>query len=176
MRTAEQRVTAGVASVVPRRRDPHGDAPLSRSQQALWFTSRLTGDGAALNLNNMPIVQAGSCAGYFKTGCAVNVDGGASDLHRGNSSAACEVAGTFIEFKQTGTPIEFGNAPINKYFCNLMNAIGVKAGSDGFPALGGSTEVTHYGMYDDTRDFASGGENPPTINNPGEFRELRAGS
>lgn len=59
-----------------------------------------------------PIVQAGSCGGYFKTGCAVNVDGGASDLHRGNSSAACEIEGRISEFKQTGTPSEFGNAPI----------------------------------------------------------------
>jgi len=53
--------------------------------------------------------------------------------------------------KQTGTPIEFGNAPINKYFCNLMNVIGVRAGSDAFPA----PKATHYGMYDDTRDFVS---------------------
>jgi len=151
-----------------------GEGTLLDNTAAVWFQEY--SDGAALNLNNMPIVQAGSCAGYFKSGCAVNVDGGASDLHRGNSSAVCEVAGAFIEFKQTGTPLEFGNAPINKYFCNLMNAIGVKAGPDGFPALGGTAEVTHYGMYDDTRDFVSGGENPPAINNPGEFRELRAGS
>ena len=54
-----------------------------------------------------------------------------------------------------------------------MNAIGVKAGSDGFPAVGGTEEVTHFGVYDDTRDFTSGGANPPTINHPGEFAELR---
>lgn len=51
--------------------------------------------------------------------------------------------------------------------------IGVKAGSDGFPAIGGTEEVTHGGVCDDTRDFASGGENPPHINDPGEFVELR---
>lgn len=151
-----------------------GDGTLLDNTAAVWFQQY--SDGAAMNLNNMPIVQAGGCAGYFKTGYAVNVDDGASDLHRGNSSAACEVDGSISEFKQTGTPVEFGNAPINKYFCNLMNAIGVRAGSDGFPALGGTEEVTHYGMYDDTRDFVGGGETPPAINNPGEFRELRAGS
>jgi hypothetical protein len=55
-----------------------------------------------------------------------------------------------------------------------MNAIGVKAGPDGFPMVGGAEEVTHYGMYDDTQDFASGGANPPKINDPGEFADLRA--
>ena len=149
-----------------------GDGTLLDNTAAVWFQE--FSDGAAMNLNNLPIVQAGSCGGYFKTGWAVNVDGGAPDLHRGNSSAACEVAGAITEFKETGTPSEFANAPINKYFCNLMNAIGVKAGSDGFPLVGGTEAVTHFGMYDDTRDFASGGENPPQINDPGEFPELRA--
>lgn len=153
-----------------------GDGTMLDNTAAVWFQQ--WSDGAAMNMNNLPIVQAGGCGGYFKTGCAVNVDGGASDLHRGNSSAACDTTGVIEidDFKATGTPLEFGNAPINKYYCNLMNAIGVKAGADGFPAVGGTEEVTHYGMYDDTRDFASGGENPPLINNPGEFGELRAGS
>jgi hypothetical protein len=78
------------------------------------------------------------------------------------------------DLKATGTPKEIGNAPINKYFCNLMNAIGVKAGSDGFPMVGGSEVVTHYGMYDVTEDFASGGEKSPRIVDPGEFDALRA--
>ena len=124
-------------------------------------------------LNNLPIIQAGSCGGYFKTGQAINVDGGAADLSRGNSEAACAEGGGVDSTKGSGTPVEFANAPINKYYCNLMNAIGVKAGADGYPAVGGTEVVTHYGMYDDTRDFASGGENPPKINSPGEFAELR---
>lgn len=152
-----------------------GDGSVLDNTAAVWFQQ--WSDGAAMNMNNMPIVQAGSCGGYFKTGVAVNVDGGASDLHRGNSSSICDTTGVIDtdDFKSTGTPVEFANAPINKYYCNLMNAIGVKAGADGFPTPGGSAEVTHYGIYDDTRDFASGGANPPVINNPGEFPELRAG-
>jgi len=39
-----------------------------------------------------------------------------------------------------------------------------------------SEPVTHYGMYDDTHDFGSGGGNPPRINEPGEFEELRGSS
>jgi hypothetical protein len=152
-----------------------GDGTVLDNTAAVWFQQ--WSDGAAMNMNNMPIVQAGSCGGYFKTGWAVNVDGGTPDLHRGNSSKACETGVFEIDdFKAVGTPLEFGNAPINKYYCNLMNAIGVKAGADGFPAIGGTEAVTHYGVYDDTRDFASGGENPPRINDPGEFAELRANS
>ncbi len=153
-----------------------GAGTLLDNTAAVWFQE--FSDGAAFNLNNMPIIQAGSCGGYFKTGCAVNVDDGSANLSRGNSEAACAIDGetSIEELKATGTPLEFGNAPINKYYCNLMNAIGVKAGADGFPVVGGTEEVTHYGMYDDTRDFASGGENPPKINDPGEFEELRADS
>jgi len=151
-----------------------GDEKLLDHTATMWFQE--DSDGCAMNLNNMPILQAGGCGGYFKTGHAVNVDDGSADLHRGNSEALCAQEGaSFEDFKAFGTPEEFGNAPINKYYCNLMNAIGVKAGPDGFPLLGGSDEVRCFGMYDDTRDFASGGANPPKINDPGEFDELRAG-
>ena len=153
-----------------------GDGTLLDNTATVWFHE--TSDGHAFNLNNMPILHAGSCGGYFKTGCAVNVDDGSSDLHRGNSEAVCDQEGGTFEpeddLKSTGTPREFANAPINKYYCNLMNAIGVKAGQDGFPLVGGTQPVTRYGMYDRTEDFASGGELPPQINSPGEFDDLRS--
>ena len=150
-----------------------GDVKLLDNSATVWFHE--TSDGNAFNLNNMPILQAGGCGGYFKTGGAVNVDDGSADLPRGNSEEPCIDPG-YIEptnIKITGTPREFANAPINKYYCTLMNAIGVKAGADGFPAVGGTELVTHYGMYDRTEDFASGGELPPNINDPGEFDALR---
>jgi hypothetical protein len=150
-----------------------GDGTLLDNCAVVWF--REHSDGCAMNLNNMPILQAGSCGGYFKTGQAVNVDDGSSNLHRGNSEAPCAEGGSipFDNFKITGTPPEIANAPINKYYCNLMNAIGVKAGPDGFPSVGGTEAVTHYGMYDRTQDFASGGALPPIISDPGEFEELK---
>lgn len=40
--------------------------------------------------------------------------------------------------------MEFANAPINKYHCNLMNAIGVKADASGFPTERATQEVTRY--------------------------------
>ena len=57
-----------------------------------------------------------------------------------------------------------------------MNALGVKAGDDGFPAMGGSAEVTKFGYSDKTEDFI-GGEGAvagATIHDPGELQELKA--
>ncbi|WP_438027899.1 DUF1552 domain-containing protein [Sorangium sp. So ce233] len=154
-----------------------GDGTLLDNSAVVWFQD--ASDGCARNLNNLPIVQVGSAGGYFKTGWAVNVEDGSPDLTTGNSEITCadgapnEVDGTT---QATGTDPSLANAPINKYFCNLMNALGVTAGTDGFPAPGGSEPVTHFGMYDRTEDFIGGGINPPTIHDPGEFAALRASS
>ncbi|WP_437499158.1 DUF1552 domain-containing protein [Sorangium sp. So ce1099] len=154
-----------------------GDGTLLDSCAAVWFQD--VSDGCARNLNNLPIVQVGSAGGYFKTGWAVNVEDGSPDLTTGNSEITCvegapnEVDGTT---QATGTDPSLANAPINKYFCSLMNALGVRAGTDGFPAPGGSEPVTHFGMYDRTEDFIGGGINPPTIHDPGEFAALKASS
>jgi hypothetical protein len=138
----------------------------------VWFPEM--SDGNAHNLNNLPILQAGGCGGYFKTGWAVNVEGGKTDLTVGHSEDECEggLGGvTAPNLDSVGTPPDQGNMPINKYFCNLMNAIGVKAGPDGFPKLGGAEAVTHYGKYDDTRLFGS--DEPTTISNPHSDRSSR---
>ncbi|WP_437970964.1 DUF1552 domain-containing protein [Sorangium sp. So ce260] len=154
-----------------------GDGTLLDNSAAVWFQD--ASDGCARNLNNLPIVQIGSAGGYFKTGWAVNVEDGSPDLTTGNSEITCvdgapnEVDGTT---QATGTDPSLANAPINKYFCNLMNALGVRAGTDGFPAPGGSEPVTHFGRYDRTEDFIGGGINPPTIHDPGEFAALKASS
>lgn len=155
-----------------------GDETMLDHTAAVWFQE--VSDGLARNLNNLPIIQAGSCGGYFKTGWAINVEDGAEDLTRGNSEAVC-AEGSSGEFtseqalaKITGTDRSLANAPINKYFCNLMNALGVRAGEDGFPLAGGSADVTHFGRYDKTEDFIGGDVNPPTIHDPGEFDGLRA--
>ena len=50
-----------------------GDVKLLDNTATVWFQEM--SDGNSHNLNNMPILQAGSCGGYFKTGQAVNVDG-----------------------------------------------------------------------------------------------------
>jgi hypothetical protein len=158
-----------------------GDGTLLDHCAAIWFNEM--SDGNAHNLNNAPIIQAGGLGGYFKTGWAINVDTGApaaANLAKGNSMSAC-MDGTSDQMingttQSTGTDAKIANAPINKYFCNLMNAMGVKAGADGYPAMGGSAEVTRFGYSDKTEDFigGQGAVAGATIHNPGEFKELKA--
>jgi hypothetical protein len=132
-------------------------------------------DGNSHNLNNLPILQAGSCGGYFKTGWAINVAKAQTDMTAGHSDDDCKNGqSNFNALDSLGTPSDVATMPINKYFCNLMNAIGVKAGADGYAAKGGTAPVTKFGKYDDTKLFADGGTKPATIANPGEYAELRA--
>jgi hypothetical protein len=152
-----------------------GEGTLLDNCAAVWFQEM--SDGNAHNLNNLPIVQAGSAGGYFKTGCAVNLDPLGGDPTAGNSDYFCEVDSLPIgTVETTGTPPGLANAPINKYFVNLMNALGVRAGEDGFAAPNGQAEVTRFGMYDRTEDFIGGGVNPPMIHSPGGFEALKASS
>jgi hypothetical protein len=160
---------------------PEGDGTVLDNSAAVWFNEM--SDGNAHNLNNAPIIQAGSAGGYFKTGWIINVDPaspGAANLSNGKSMSAC-TDGTSNQMingttQSTGTDPKVANAPINKYFCNLMNALGVKAGADGVPAKGGSAEVTSFGYSDRTEDFigGAGAVAGAKIHNPGEFTELKA--
>jgi len=140
-------------------------------------------DGAAHNLNNLPIIQAGSCGGYFKTGWTINVattDTGAATLPTGNSESQCADGtgnGMIACLRgMTGTPEPVAHAPINKYYYNLMNALGVKGGGDGFPSAGGTAPVSKFGYSDRTTDFCggSGAVAGAGIHDPGEFTALKA--
>jgi len=155
-----------------------GDGTVLDNSATVWFSEM--SDGNAHNLNNAPIIQAGGQGGYFKTGWTVNVEDGSATLSQGQSESQCTGTGSNQMAnglaQGTGTDPKVANAPINKYFCNLMNSMGVKAGSDGFPVKGGTADVTHYGYSDKTEDFIHGGTNPATIHNPGEYTQLKAGS
>lgn len=158
-----------------------GDGTVLDNTATVWFNEM--SDGNAHNLNNLPILQAGGAGGYFKTGWIINLDPaspGAADMSNGSSMSAC-TDGTAAQMingttQSTGTDASVATAPINKYFCNLMNAVGVKAGADGFPAMGGAAEVTKFGYSDKTEDFigGAGAVAGATIHSPGEFAELRA--
>ncbi len=149
-----------------------GDRKLLDNTATVWLNEH--SDGNAHNLNNLPILQAGSCGDYFKVGQAVNVEGGKTDMTPGNSDKDCVDGQTpFALLDSWGTPPDIATQPINKYFCNLMNAIGVKAGADGFPAKGGTEPVTRYGKYDDTKLFSTPTA-PAEIKSPGEYADLRA--
>jgi len=150
-----------------------GDVKLLDNTATVWFNE--LSDGNSHNLNNLPILQAGSCGCYFKVGEIINVEDGGAAMNNGNSEGACGDTGQDNDFgvlDSLGTPPDVATQPINKYFCNLLNAIGVKAGADGFPAIGGTEEVSHYGKYDNSADFNS--DKPVTINDPGEYAQLKA--
>jgi len=160
---------------------PEGDRSVLDNSIAIWMSE--CSDGCAHNLNNAPIIQAGSGGGYFKTGKVIDVDpgsGATAEIMLGRSTSQC-TPGTDMMVdgvhKGTGTDPQYGNAPVNKYFCNIMNAMGVKAGADGFPAKDGpASEVTHYGYSDLTTDFCggSGAVAGAKIHNPGGFDALKA--
>jgi len=132
-------------------------------------------DGNSHNLNNLPILQAGGCGGYFKTGWAVNVENAVADMSPGNSSKDCANGQSPINsLDSVGTPSSTATMPVNKYYCNLLNAIGAKADSTGYAAPGGSMPVQKFGKYDNTKYFADGGTKASVIEKPGEYMELRA--
>jgi hypothetical protein len=148
-----------------------GDKKLLDNTATVWFQEM--SDGNSHNLNNMPILQAGSCAGYFKTGQAINLDGAKADLTVGHSEEDCvDGQSAFGKLDSVGTPAAMASMPINKYFCSLMNAIGVKADASGYATKGGTEPVTHFGKYDDSKLFKT--NTPSTISKPGEYSELRA--
>jgi hypothetical protein len=148
---------------------------------AIWMNEM--SDGNAHNLNNSPIIQAGSAGGYFKTGQIINLDadsGATPEQMLGRSLSQCVDGApqTSNGINQgTGTESKFGNQPINKYFCNIMNAMGMKADATGFPAKDGpASEVTHFGYSDKTEDFAGGlgAVEGATIHTPGAYAALKA--
>jgi hypothetical protein len=158
---------------------PEGGGTVLDNSVAVWMNEM--SDGNAHNLNNAPIIQAGSGGGYFKTGQVVNLDPALTmDVHLGRSLSQCTpgTPQTSDGISQgTGTDAKYANMPVNKYFCNLMNAMGMKADAKGFPAKGGpASEVTHFGYSDLTSDFAggSGAVAGATIHQPGEFTALKA--
>ena len=160
---------------------PEGDGTVLDNSVAVWLSE--CSDGCAHNLNNAPIIQAGSGGGYFKTGKTIHLDPGSGATPQdmlGRSLSQC-TEGTDMMVdgvnQGTGTDPRFGNAPVNKYYCNIMNAMGLKADQVGFPAKDGpAEEVTHFGYSDRTEDFCGGAGAVPNagIHDPGAFPQLKA--
>jgi hypothetical protein len=129
-----------------------GSGTLLDNTATMWLQE--LSDGAAHNLNNLPIVVSGSCGGYLKTGQVINVEGTGTP-QMGNSDMSCQNGGTIGNTGSSG-----GNLPINKLYVTLMNAVGCTA--DGTKTGG---KVTQFGQFDGTG--SSGG-----ITNPGEVTKM----
>jgi hypothetical protein len=132
---------------------PEGEGTLLDNTATSWLQE--FSDGSAFNLNNMPIVIAGSAGGYLKQGLAINVEG--APIGPGNSEISC--AGDTGQVWSGSNGSTGGNVPINKLYVTLMNAVGCRAPDGG--------EVTSFGMLDGVS--ADSG-----ITNPGELTALKA--
>jgi len=151
---------------------PEGNGTLLDNTATVWMQEM--SDGNSHNLNNLPILQAGSMGGYFKTGQAINVEGANATMSPGNSSKDC-ANGQSTNLDGVGTPSNTATMPINKYFCNLLNGLGAQADASGYATPGGTMgKVTKFGKYDNTSYFSDGGTGASVIEKPGEYAELLA--
>jgi len=161
---------------------PEGDGKtVLDNSVAFWLNEH--SDGNAHNMNNTPLIQAGSGGGYFKQGKIINLDtesGGTATDFLGRSLSQCVDGAPQTSdgvSQGTGTVAKFGNMPINKYFCNVMTAMGMKADAKGYPAKDGpGSEVTHFGYSDKTEEFTGGEEavKDHKIWSPGGYTQLKA--
>jgi len=130
---------------------PEGDGTLLDNSAVMWLPQYA--DGCASNVNNLPIVIAGSAGGYLRQGVSVNLEG--TLLGAGNSEAVCATPGDNISFI-TGS--ETGYVPLNKLYVTLLNAMG--AAGDGAP-------IASFGQVD-SNDVDAG------ILDPGDLTALKA--
>lgn len=128
-----------------------GTGTLLDNSAVVWLSE--LSDGAAHNINNLPILIAGGAGGYLKQGEAVNVENPGRDIDNGRSSSTCQNGGSIGNTGSIG-----GNVPINKLYVTLMNAVG---------CTDNGAKVTKFGVMDGTN--AS-----PGISNPGEVATLTA--
>jgi hypothetical protein len=130
-----------------------GNGTMLDNTATMWLSE--LSDGAAHNINNLPILIAGSAGGYLKQGVAVNVESPGKNISNGASDSSCMNGGQIGNTGSTG-----GNVPINKLYVTLMNAVG---------CTDNGGKVTQFGVMDGTSANAG-------ISNPGEVTTLTTGS
>jgi hypothetical protein len=99
---------------------PEGENNVLYNSATMWLNE--LSDGDAHNLNDLPIVIAGSAGGKLKQGWAVNVEG--KNIGAGKSETGC----TDNQNTSGITSTSGGRVPINKLYCTLMNAYGMTDG------------------------------------------------
>jgi len=128
-----------------------GTGTLLDNTATMWLSE--LSDGAAHNINNLPILIAGGAGGYLKQGVAVNVENAGKDIDNGKSTSTCKDGGQIGNTGSSG-----GNVPINKLYVTLMNGLG---------CTDNGNKVTKFGVMDGTNATAG-------ISNPGEVAALTA--
>jgi hypothetical protein len=129
---------------------PEGDGTLLDNSAVMWLPQYA--DGCVMNVNNLPIVVAGSAGGYLRQGMSVNLEG--TLLGTGNSEADCNTPGDDVGF-DTGS--DTGHVPLNKLYVTLLNAMG---------ATNGGAPIVEFGVVD-SNDVDAG------ITDPGDLLALK---
>ena len=112
-----------------------GGAPMLDNSMVMWLPE--LADGNAHNNNNLPDRHRRQRRRLPEAGSSVNLD--TKTLGTGNSEASCSHGNTSVGFN-TGS--NTGTVPLNKLYVTLLNALGAKAGADGFAVAGGTAPVT----------------------------------
>ncbi|WP_437335476.1 hypothetical protein [Sorangium sp. So ce394] len=68
-------------------------------------------DGDSLDLDDLPIPQAGSCGGCFEVDQAVNEEGGCADVTPGSSAAVCGPGDTELGIARDLPALDDGASP-----------------------------------------------------------------
>jgi hypothetical protein len=149
-----------------------GGGTMLDNSAVMWLPE--LADGNAHNINNLPIVIAGSAGGYLKQGLSVNVAGG--NLATGNSEASCTDGSTSENSGNTGS--QGGTVPLNKLYVTLINALG--AGIPDFVPVDrfGVSDAVSAGFGGSGPSFTTDGNGTvtdgPGITNPGELDTIKA--
>ena len=138
-----------------------GDVKLLDNTATVWFQEM--SDGNSHNLNNMPILQAGSCGGYFKTGWAINVEGAKTDMSRGTATPTARMGSLRSTAWTASEPRRLATHADQQVLLQPAQRDRREGRLDGYAAPGGTAPVTKFGKYDDTKLFSDGGTKPSVI-------------
>ena len=149
-----------------------GDRKLLDNTATVWFNEH--SDGNAHNLNNLPILQAGSCGDYFKVGQAVNVEGGKTDMTPGNSDKDCVDGQTpFAPAGLLGNPARRRHAADQQVLLQPDERDRRQGGRGRLPGQGRHASPSP-GSASTTTPRCSAPDAPAVIKSPGEYTDLRA--
>ncbi len=138
----------------------------------VWFQEM--SDGNSHNLNNMPILQAGSCGGYFKTGAAVNLEGAKTDMTQGSSDMDCvDMESPSNKLDYAGDAAERCLEAGQQVFLQPHERDRREGRGRRIPGQGRHRSRDEVRQVRRHEDVQAGGTAAVTIANPGEYTELR---
>ena len=159
-------------------KNPDGSTLLDNTA-TVWFNEM--SDGNAHNLNNLPIIQAGGCGGYFKSAgrsTRHHATGAPPPLTRATASRSARTARRLVGQRphpETGTTSTVGHAPDQQVLLQPDERDGREGGRDRIPGQGRHRTGDEVRLFRPDHGFHRWlGRGPgATIHNPGEFTTLK---